>query len=289
MEKEARKAKPKGAKSKTEKAGFVQKAGKAQKEVPARARATRFGRKLAKRSRRLGPVARRKWKRTKRSIRTVYNTRYRRTYTSTIHKLPSRDELPALLNARELLGRGAEIGVKTGKFSDHLLKNWKGKQLISIDPWLSDDPDAYVDRSNVSQDEFEKYYNETKERLAPYEGRSKIWRLTSVEAAKKVADGSLDFVYIDARHDYESVKEDLKAWFRKVRPGGIFAGHDYVDGMLPQGDFRVKSAVDEFFAERNIPVHGTEGPSAVEQFPSWVVVIPDHAKLPRARQKSSVA
>jgi hypothetical protein len=179
--------------------------------------------------------------------------------------------------------------VKTGKFSDHLLKNWKGKQLISIDPWLSDDPDAYVDRSNVSQDEFEKYYNETKERLAPYEGRSKIWRLTSVEAAKKVADGSLDFVYIDARHDYESVKEDLKAWFRKVKPGGIFAGHDYVDGMLPQGDFRVKSAVDEFFAERNIPVHGTEGPSAVEQFPSWVVEMPADGKRPRARQKSSVA
>ena len=219
----------------------------------------------------------------------MYNKRYRGSYTSTIHKLPSRDELPALLNARGLVGRGAEIGVKTGKFSDHLLKNWEGKQLISIDPWLSDDPDAYIDRSNVSQNEFEKYYDETKERLTPYGSRSKIWRLTSVEAAKKVADGSLDFVYIDARHDYESVKEDLKAWFRKVKPGGIFAGHDYVDGMLPQGDFRVKSAVDEFFADRDIPVRGTQGPSAVEQFPSWVVEMPSDPKPTRTRHKSSVA
>jgi hypothetical protein len=285
MQKEAKKAKPKGAKAKAEKAGFV----KAEKGSKERARGSRFGRKLAKRSRRIGPVMRRRWKRTKRSVRTVYNTRYRRTYARTIHRLPSRDELPALLNARDLLGCGAEVGVKTGKFSNHLLSQWKGKQLISIDPWLSDDPDAYVDRSNVSQNEFEKYYSETKERLAPYGGRSKIWRLTSVAGAKKVADGSLDFVYIDARHDYESVLEDLNAWFRKVKPGGIFAGHDYVDGMLPQGDFGVKSAVDEFFAQRNIPVHGTEGPSAVEQFPSWVVEIPADGKVARARQKSSVA
>jgi len=142
----------------------------------------------------------------------------------------------------------------------------------------------------VSQGEHELNYNETKERLAPYGARSDIWRLTSVEGAKQVPDGSLDFVYIDARHDYESVLEDLNAWFSKVKPGGIFAGHDYVDGMLAQGDFGVKSAVDEFFAERNIPVRGTEGPSAVEQFPSWVVEIPaDDGKLADARQKSSVA
>jgi hypothetical protein len=85
----------------------------------------------------------------------------------------------------------------------------------------------------------------------------------------------MDFVYIDARHDYESVKEDLHAWFDKVRPGGILAGHDYADGILVQGDFGVKTAVDEFFAERGIPVHITEGPSPVEMFPSWVVVIPE--------------
>ena len=126
----------------------------------------------------------------------------------------------------------------------------------------------------MSQDEFERYYNETKQRLAPYGSRSDIWRLTSVDGAQRVADHSMDFVYIDARHDYESVLEDLNAWFDKVKPGGIFAGHDYVDSMLPQGDFGVKSAVDEFFAEKGIPVHGTEGPSAVEQFPSWVVEIP---------------
>src|SRR5262249_37431979 len=163
---------------------------------PARARGRRFVSKMAKRGRRFGPVMRRRWKRAKRSVRTVYNTRYRYSYRSTIHRIPSRDEIPALLHARRLLGRRAETGVTTGKYSDHLLRRWKGRQLISIDPWLSDDPEAYVDRSNVSQDEFERYHNETRERLAPYGPRSKIWRLTSVDAARKVPDHSLDFVYI---------------------------------------------------------------------------------------------
>jgi len=282
-EKEAEKMKAKGAK--TAKPGKKPVKGKAAHgALPPRARAKRFLQKMSKRRRRLGPVMRRRWKRTKRSVRTVYNMRYRPTYRRTIERVPSRDELPALLNARNLLGRGAEIGVKTGKYSDHLLRNWKGRQLVSIDPWLSDDPDAYVDRSNVSQDKFEEYYAETRERLSGYGDRSKIWRLTSVEAAQRVTDRSLDFVYIDARHDYESVKEDLNAWYDKVKPGGIFAGHDYVDGMLPQGDFGVKSAVDEFFAEKGVFVRGTEGPSAVEMFPSWIVEIPKDARVGAAAQ-----
>jgi len=215
-------------------------------------------------------------------VRRVYNRRHRFTYKSTIRRVPSRDELPALLNARGLLRRGAEIGVKLGAYSDELLTNWRGEELVSIDPWLSADPDEYVDRSNVSQDEFDSYYDQTRERLARHGDRSSIWRMTSVEAAATVPDHSFDFVYIDARHDYESVKEDLEAWWAKVRPGGILAGHDYVDGDLPQGEFYVKSAVDEFFGARGIPVHSTEGPSAVEMFPTWIVEVPEGGVDPDA-------
>jgi len=225
-------------------------------------------------------AARRRWKHTRRAARRAYNRRWRFTYRRTITRVPSRDELPALLNARGLLGRGAEIGVKRGVYSDSLLMRWRGAELVSIDPWLSDAPDAYVDRSNVSQEEFERFYEETCSRLARHGSRSTIWRTTSVEAASRVADRSMDFVYIDARHDYESVKEDLAAWCAKVRPGGILAGHDYVDGDFPQGEFYVKSAVDEFFGARGIAVHGTEGPSAVEMFPTWIVVVPERGIAP---------
>jgi predicted O-methyltransferase YrrM len=49
----------------------------------------------------------------------------------------------------------------------------------------------------------------------------------SVEAARHFQNGSLDFVFLDADHTYESVKADLAAWWPKVRPGGILAGHDF--------------------------------------------------------------
>jgi Methyltransferase domain len=230
---------------------------------------------------------RRRWKYTRRRVRRIYNRRYRFTYKRTITRVPSRDELPALLNTRGLLGRGAEIGVKLGKYSDELLTNWRGEELVSIDPWLSADPEDYVDRSNVSQEEFDRYHEETRERLSRHGSRSTIWRLTSVEAAERAPDHSFDFVYIDARHDYESVKEDLNAWCAKVRPGGILAGHDYVDGDLPQGEFYVKSAVDEFFGERGIDVHATEGPSTVEMFPTWIVEFPEGGFSPSRGESGS--
>jgi hypothetical protein len=277
----AAKARPRARAAKSPKA-----AGK-QKRPTARKRIRHFRTRVKKTARGKARAARRQWKHTRRSVRRVYNRRYRFTYRSKITRVPARDELPALLNARGLLGRGAEIGVKTGLYSNELLSNWRGEELISIDPWLSADPDEYVDRSNVSQDEFERYYQETCERLGEHGSRSTIWRMTSVEAAEKVPDHSFDFVYIDARHDYDSVLEDLDAWCTKVRPGGILAGHDYVDGNLPQGEFYVKSAVDKFFGARDIPVHGTEGPSVVEMFPTWIVEVPEEGIRPAKARLSA--
>ena len=40
-------------------------------------------------------------------------------------------------------------------------------------------------------------------------------------------DNSIDFIYIDANHLYESVKQDLTLYYPKVKPGGYIGGHDY--------------------------------------------------------------
>ena len=204
----------------------------------------------------------------------------RPSYRFSTALLAARVELPALLNDRGLVGRGAEIGVRLGAFSEHLLTYWEGRELVSIDPWLSDEPDRYVDTANVAQDEQDANHRATVERLARFGSRSTIWRATSLEGAARVPDGDLDLVYIDARHDYPSVLEDLEAWLPKVRPGGIIAGHDYLDGALPEGEFGVKSAVDEFFGRRGLRVYGT---LQDEPWVSWIVDVPGGGFRPPPR------
>jgi predicted O-methyltransferase YrrM len=66
--------------------------------------------------------------------------------------------------------------------------------------------------------------------------------MLSAEAATMFENGSLDFVYLDADHSFESAWQDLSVWYPKVRIGGILAGHDFLDGELPEGNFGVESA-----------------------------------------------
>jgi predicted O-methyltransferase YrrM len=55
----------------------------------------------------------------------------------------------------------------------------------------------------------------------------------SVIAAGRFKDKSVDFIWIDAGHDYDSVKADILAWWPKLRPGGTMGGDDLpMDGVF---------------------------------------------------------
>jgi hypothetical protein len=189
--------------------------------------------------------------------------------------LPTRNDLPEFLNRRGLDDTGVEVGVKRGLFSEVILSSWRGRRLISVDPWLAASRKEYQDVSNVTQATHERFYDETVRRLGTFGDRSEIWRMTSAEGAARIEPHMLDFVYLDARHDYDAVKQDLELWFDKIRPGGVFAGHDYFDGRRPQGMFGVKSAVDEFFGVYGLTVKETyvDGKFRPGSPPSWLVEI----------------
>jgi hypothetical protein len=182
----------------------------------------------------------------------------------------SRNEIPDLLNDLGLCGCGVEVGVQEGEYSEVLLRAWRGVQLISVDTWAPDDPDVYRDIANVTHQEHEANLRVARDRLSRFSGRCDIWRMASADAARRFLDGCVDFVYLDARHDEESVTQDLQAWWRTIRPGGVMAGHDYVDGEFAEGRFGVKTAVDRFFARRGLMVRSTVD----DEWPSWLVLRP---------------
>lgn len=85
-------------------------------------------------------------------------------------------------------------------------------------------------------------YEDFTKNMKPVEKYYKLIRGYSKDISKLYEDSSLDFVFIDGNHDYETVKNDLISWFPKVKNGGIIAGHDFevkFDGVY--------KAVKEFF------------------------------------------
>lgn len=188
--------------------------------------------------------------------------------------ISSRDLFPKTLNQSSLLGEGVEIGVLQASFSEWILEHWKGHCLHSIDPWLHFSDGSYVDGHNLSDSNHEEHYRIACEKLSPFGHRSKIHRKRSEEAAPDFLDGSLDFVYIDAQHHYEAVRDDIARWYPKVKVGGIIGGHDFFkDGDYPFGRFGVQRAVIEFATEQRCDILVSEEtvPPPFEA-PSWFIV-----------------
>lgn len=194
----------------------------------------------------------------------------------------TRIELPYLLKYLGLNGDGIEIGVQEGFYSEYILSRSDLKMLYLCDTWKHLD-NGYETINNVSDGKWQAYLDNTIKRLSPYNGRYTIIRKTSAETVGDFVDESLDFIYIDADHRYEYVKEDIEKWFPKLKMGGVFSGHDYFDyhktifcdGVpVPPEYFGVKNAVDEFFGEDKIFVtkETWTGRSQEQWAPSWYLV-----------------
>jgi predicted O-methyltransferase YrrM len=129
-------------------------------------------------------------------------------------------EFPLLL--KELgFKKGVEIGSYKGQYAETLMRAIPDLDLTAVDAWT-----VYKGYKDYGNNDLETVaYEEAKVRSE--RSGFKILRAWSLDAVKEFEDESLDFVFIDANHDFRHVTDDVDEWSKKVRKGGIVSGHDF--------------------------------------------------------------
>lgn len=158
--------------------------------------------------------------------------------------------LPRLINEHNLK-IGVEVGVCLGGHSEAMLLHTKIDKLYSVDPYIyapgGTDGHVLPNGKGFDQLEYDEMYEYTKERLSVFGERNVFIRKTSVDAVKELII-NIDFCFIDAKHTYDSVFEDITLWGNRVVPGGLICGHDYEHPNFPG----VTRAVNHHFCDRKI-------------------------------------
>lgn len=143
---------------------------------------------------------------------------------------------------------GIEIGSDSGHTASTFLENRQDMYLHCIDPYSN-----FVDWDgrNYNNNNREEILSIFKSKMKPYENRYSLHRMTSDQAVNNFENESLDFIWIDGLHEYGQVLKDCRNYWSKLKPGGLFCGHDYA--VIPG----VNKAVNEFANEIKVNIHTT--------------------------------
>jgi len=124
---------------------------------------------------------------------------------------------------------GAWLGKSAAYLATEIHNSGKNIKFDVVDHfWGSDehtDPNSREYQPELSQDP-DWLYNEFLKNTSRVNHIINTIRQPSLVAAELYEDESLDFVFIDAAHDYQSVLDDIVAWFPKVKTGAFICGHD---------------------------------------------------------------
>lgn len=155
----------------------------------------------------------------------------------------SRNELALFFQECEF-SRGVEIGVQGAKYSQVLCKANPTMEFYGIDPYLEYE-DIAIPGEQIGQDQG----YEIAKSIFPSNGT--LIRKKSMDAVNDFPDSYFDFVYIDGNHIFNYVANDIYYWSKKVRVGGILAGHDY-RRYYPRSGIHVYQVVNAYTEAYNI-------------------------------------
>ena len=166
-------------------------------------------------------------------------------------------------------GSALEIGVNRGEFAKKILERTAPHVLHLVDPWPTDQSDAYVSAYNVKYD-MEATYRSVLDTFDQQIGAGEVavHRSYSKDCLSAFPEAGLDFIYVDAMHSYEGCLEDLVSYSSKLKSTGILMGHDFSNTSTGRRKhFGVVRAVNEFLQRSDfMPVMVT-----IENAPSYVL------------------
>lgn len=143
--------------------------------------------------------------------------------------------------------RVAEIGVWQGVNAEQIIRvlGDKLEAIHLVDHYEREYPYGHLEYTP------ELNYAMALKILKPFEDVCR-WHIgDSIAVSEQFADNSLHFVYIDGCHKYEAVRADIEAWYPKVIPGCMLAGHDW---QL----IEVCEAATHFAEKRGLQIHTFE-------------------------------
>jgi hypothetical protein len=147
----------------------------------------------------------------------------------------------------------AEIGVAYGDFSEKIINVTMPSKFFAIDTFSinkNNEPWGCTRLKESGKTHFEYYQNRFRSLIG--KGIVEQRQGLSWEMLGKLPDHSLDFIYVDADHTYESLKKDIAQAHKKIKPNGLIQFNDYTlfdnSAMVPYGVYR---AVNEFMIEKN--------------------------------------
>lgn len=143
-------------------------------------------------------------------------------------------------------GIGVEIGVLGGDWSKKLLAATQPTELFLIDTYYSDD---YSHSKRFSKKSHEHYI---RNEFASSKERVKVLKGLSWAVMATFDENYFDWIYIDAAHDYQSVKKDLFQAKRTIKENGLIIMNDYIMfDHFTKEKYGVVQATNEFIIENN--------------------------------------
>lgn len=177
-----------------------------------------------------------------------------------------RTQFGELLESMHLQGDAVEIGVAEGRNAQVLIASPAIQKLYLIDNW------SHLDQlgdGGHPQSWHENNFKEAQERVAPWKQKAVFLKGMSGDMIQEIPNRSLIFGYVDGDHSFNGAYNDLQNLFFKIKPGGVIAGHDYLNMT-----YGVNNAVRSFIETKKYSmydIHITEEDGDESMVSFWFV------------------